>query len=239
MRNLIITIVLLLSFVAVVHTQALEHIPFKLKSQKISIKTNYGQEFNQNYLVDANDKGVFIVNDKSMIKKALQEDCGICTYIPHKDISRFSLKGGVSNTAVIAGTLLGAGVIWVLAGGTEEADGLSDRERRGIFFLLRGVPIAVLTAWVIGHVELKDANNKLRQLKIKSTKYKFYRKCGESVRKFNRSWRLNKSYKLYVGPSFKLMEGKIIARDMNKIQLMLIDDNEILEVDLESIKCVR
>lgn len=216
--------------------QALEHLPAKVKSQKVDI-TLYSEEEIEGYLVDVVKDTVFTVKEKSMVKEAIQDGCMTCTKILKRNIYDVELRQSVVNGIVIGAAILGAGIIWSMGGDDHNPDGISERALRMMTFSVYGGS-ALAMVFLINRIT-GDGSYDLNNLKKKSSKTRFYRKCTETVRAFSFNGRLNKTYSFYVGNNFKKVIGKVVHKDLQKVKVIHDKTEREIDILMSNIKCVK
>ncbi|NNF35900.1 MAG: hypothetical protein HKN68_17465 [Saprospiraceae bacterium] len=232
----IITLVMFISFTFPFYGQTLEHLPVKVKTQKVDI-TLHSEEEIEGYLVDVVKDAVFIVKHKSMVKESIQNGCMTCTRIPKEIILHIALKQSTLNRVVIGGAMLGAGIIWSLGGDDHNPDGISERALRMMTFSIYG-GAAIAVAILYNQVKRDDSFD-LVALKKKCSKTRFYKKCTDTVREFTLNGRINKTYSFYIGDSFRLVKGKVVKKDIKEVAVIPEYSERQIFIEIKEIKSVK
>ena len=230
---------LLVFFISIIHfgkmdAQAFQNLPVKIEECPVEFIDINGQKI-KGYLIEISDSTIRYVEEKHDIRGAIINDCSNCISLSTGIISSGKKKGGLSKTVEIAGILIAAGTIWTLSGNSESADGTSEIGRRSIGLLV-GIPVAILTGMAFGknHKSTKWVN----ELKDETSKFKFYRSCKETVKKFRKDGKLNKNYSFYLGKSMEKINGKLVGLSIQGVVVVEEDTNTTHEIEWKSLYCV-
>lgn len=236
MKSWLLISVVSIFITSISYGQELENLPEKVPAYKVDIILHKRNHI-KGYLVDVTDEALLIVKDKSMVEVAVKDDCASCSVVHHRSVYDIKGRNSISTTLGIAGAIVGAGIIWAMSGDPQGGESPSERNIRYLYVIEIGLPIIMLAVLF----DSRQPRHKYHpdDLKVYSSRYQFYKKCGETVRAFIHYGRLHKRYSFYIDANFRRVEGKLISKEPGLIRIQPEGTNQLMNIEIARVKCVK